>query len=37
MTVVVVVLDKEADVGVNQEFDKEVTKVVEEFCCVRIV
>ena len=31
--VVVVVLDKEADVGVNQE----VTKVVEEFCCVEIV
>ena len=35
--VVVVVLDKEADVGVNQEVDKEVTKVVEEFCCVGIV
>ena len=32
VTVVVVVLDKEADVGVNQEVDKEVTKVVEEFC-----
>ena len=37
VTVVVVVLDKEADVGVNQEVDKEVTKVVEEFCCVGIV
>ena len=34
VTVVVVVLDKEADVGVNQEVDKEVTK---EFCGVGIV
>ena len=34
MMVVVVVLDKEADVGVNQEVDKEVTK---EFCGVGIV
>ena len=37
MTVVVVVLDKEANLGVNQEVDKEVTKVVEEFCSVGIV
>ena len=32
--VTVVVLDKEADVDVNQEVDKEVTK---EFYCVGIV
>ena len=28
----VVVLDKEADVEVNQEVDKEVANVVDEFC-----
>ena len=28
----VVVLDKEADVEVNQEVDKEVANVVNEFC-----
>ena len=27
-----VVLDKEADVEVNQEVDKEVANVVDEFC-----
>ena len=37
MTVVVVVLDKEADVVVYQEVDKEVTNVMEEFCFVGIV
>ena len=36
VVVVVVLLEKEADVEVNQEVDKEVTKVIE-FCCVRIV
>ena len=37
VVVVVLLLEKEADVEVNQEVDKEVTKVIEEFCSVRIL
>ena len=32
MVVEVAVMDKEADVEVNQEVDKEVANVVDEFC-----
>ena len=37
MVIEMMALDKEADVEVNQEVDKEVTKVIEEFCSVRIL